>query len=226
MSAKQPTQKASPHQYLSSQFEQSRTDVTKYAAWFEQKYARPALQKMQSYYREHPLVSIFAAVFMLLSLLPIATYIGLCLIILISLLVSALCAVVVVFTTIALALGSILLLVVLTNLLLSIFVTFFLVAAYFSFKIASACYQDGFNAARLQFIEFYDAFFSRVQTTVDQKSSQHSTSASGEAIIHEAHEGSRSSSPDSTVIVNSSGTNDGTPNVENPSTAMKFEEEY
>ncbi|KAJ3921870.1 hypothetical protein F5877DRAFT_64587 [Lentinula edodes] len=60
--------------YLSSHFEQSRADVVEYAGWIEQKYARPALQKVQSSYQRHPFLSVFAAVFILLSLLPVAIY--------------------------------------------------------------------------------------------------------------------------------------------------------
>ncbi|KAJ3854537.1 hypothetical protein EV368DRAFT_63197 [Lentinula lateritia] len=68
MSAKQ------DYDYLASHFEQSRADIAEYAGWIEQKYARPALQKVQSSYQRHPFLSVFAAVFILLSLLPVAIY--------------------------------------------------------------------------------------------------------------------------------------------------------
>ncbi|KAJ3829506.1 hypothetical protein F5880DRAFT_377782 [Lentinula raphanica] len=226
MSEKQQGQRSWHQDYLSSQFEQSRSDVARYAAWIEERYGRPVLHRTQSYYSEHPLFSVFAGAFILLSLPPTATFIGFCLIILTVLLLSALCSVIVVFTTIAFVLGSILLLVVLTNLLLSIFITFSLVAVYFSFKVALAGYTDGLRGARQQIVEFYHAFFSRVHAVANHSPKHDTTSAVRAATVDQSLEDSRSSSPDSTVIVNNSETNGGEPNAEKRSSEMKLEEQY
>ncbi|KAJ4491898.1 hypothetical protein C8J55DRAFT_502382 [Lentinula edodes] len=207
--------------YLSSHFEQSRADVAEYAGWIEQRYARPALQKVQSSYQRHPFLSVFAAVFILLSLLPVAIYIGLCLFTLTLLLLLGLCVVVLVSITIALALGFILSLTLLTNLLLSIFITFFLVVAYFSYKIVSAGYTDGFDSARLQILGSFHALFSRVQITMNQNPPKNNAPAAGEGIV----DISRSTSPNSTVIDNPEA-NSAVPNIEDYSTEMKLEKEY
>ncbi|KAJ3892101.1 hypothetical protein GG344DRAFT_64884 [Lentinula edodes] len=218
--------------YLSSHFEKSRADVAEYAGWIEQKYARPALQKVQSSYQRHPFLSVFAAVFILLSLLPVAIYMqvtlvcntnpyGLCLFTLTLLLLLGLCVVVLVSITIALALGFILSLILLTNLLLSIFITFFLVVAYFSYKIVSAGYTDGFDSARLQILESFHALSSRVQITMNQNPPKNNAPAAGEGNV----DISRSTSPNSTVIDNPEA-NSAVPNIEDYSTEMKLEKEY
>ncbi|KAJ3883853.1 hypothetical protein F5051DRAFT_764 [Lentinula edodes] len=207
--------------YLSSHFEKSRADVAEYAGWIEQKYARPALQKVQTSYQRHPFLSVFAAVFILLSLLPVAIYIGLCLFTLTLLLLLGLCVVVLVSITIALALGFILSLILLTNLLLSIFITFFLVVAYFSYKIVFAGYTDGFDSARLQILESFHTLFSRVQTMMNQNPPKNTAPAAGEGNV----DISRSTSPNSTVIDNPEA-NSAVPNIEDYSTEMKLEEEY
>ncbi|KAJ3840702.1 hypothetical protein F5878DRAFT_723526 [Lentinula raphanica] len=121
---------------------------------------------------------------------------------------------------------SILLLVVLTNLLLSIFITFSLVAVYFSFKVALAGYTDGLRGARQQIVEFYHAFFSRVHAVANHSPKHDTTSAVRAATVDQSLEDSRSSSPDSTVIVNNSETNGGEPNAEKRSSEMKLEEQY
>ncbi|GAV99027.1 hypothetical protein LENED_000455 [Lentinula edodes] len=141
-----------------------------------------------------PIMQVFAAVFILLSLLPVAIYIGLCLFTLTLLLLLGLCVVVLVSIPIALALGFILSLILLTNLLLSIFVTFFLVVAYLSYKIVFAGYTDGIGSARLQILEPFHALFSRVQTMMIQNPPKNTAPAAGEGNV----DISRSTSLDST----------------------------
>ncbi|KAJ3813897.1 hypothetical protein F5876DRAFT_62762 [Lentinula aff. lateritia] len=192
MSAKQ------DYDYLASHFEQSRADIAKYAGWIEQKYARPALQKVQSSYQS-----------------------GLCLFTLTLLLLFGLCVVVLVSITIALALGFILSLILFTNVLLSIFTTFFIVVAYHSYKIVFAGYTDGIGSARLQILESFHALFSRVQTMMNQNPPKNTAPAAGEGNV----DVSRSISPNSTVIDNSE-TKSAVPNIEGYSTEMKLEEEY
>ncbi|KAJ4478344.1 hypothetical protein J3R30DRAFT_3480621 [Lentinula aciculospora] len=212
---------ASQQDRLSSHFEQSRADVNEYATWIEQQYARPAFQKMQWYYQRQPLLSAFATVFILLGLPPVVIYIGLCLFALTLLLLSALCVVAVVSATIALALGSILLVVLLTNLLLSIFITLSLGAAYLSYKIIIAGYTGGISGARLQLLEFYTAFFSRVQKTNRKFTSPAAGEGKPEGTIDE----SPSSSPNSTVIVDVDNS-ESLANIEDRSAEMNLEEQY
>ncbi|KAE9410113.1 hypothetical protein BT96DRAFT_931572 [Gymnopus androsaceus JB14] len=149
----------STQDYLSSHFERSRADVTKY------------------------------------------TNHGFCLFVLALLLLSALSVVVLVFVAVALALGSILALVLLINLCLSVFITFSLANTYMGYRIAVAGYKGGVNGARLQIVELYTTLFYGVQASFSKRSPEHTPS---DDHTHDRTKRSDTSSPDSTVIINSS----------------------
>ncbi|KAH7876904.1 uncharacterized protein C8R40DRAFT_1168831 [Lentinula edodes] len=195
--------------YLSSHFEQSRADVVEYAGWIEQKYARPALQKVQSSYQRHPFLSVFAAVFILLSLLPVAIYMQVTLRSLsvhpdsTSAVGSVRCGSCVHYNCVGVRLYP------LINSLNQ------------SLAIVFAGYTDGFDSARLQILESFHALFSRVQTMMNQKPPKNNAPAAGEGNV----DISRSTSPNSTVTDNPEA-NSAVPNIEDYSTEMKLEKEY
>ncbi|KAF9076874.1 hypothetical protein BDP27DRAFT_705111 [Rhodocollybia butyracea] len=91
---------------LSSQFYRSRADVTQFMEWIDQQYTRPALKKTQLSFQKHPVPSVFAAVFTILSIAPVSIYIGLCVFSLALLLLSALSVVILVFFAVASLLGT------------------------------------------------------------------------------------------------------------------------
>ncbi|KAL0946047.1 hypothetical protein HGRIS_012320 [Hohenbuehelia grisea] len=60
---------------LTSYFDKSATIVRDYADSFEHEYARPALKVGSVYYSSHPLLSVFALVFFMLSIVPVVVFI-------------------------------------------------------------------------------------------------------------------------------------------------------
>ncbi|KAF5390567.1 hypothetical protein D9757_002609 [Collybiopsis confluens] len=184
--------------YLSSNLQQSQSKVTGFTRWIEQNFARPALEHGLALYEAHPFLSAFAAVFALLSVLPVSIFLGVCLSVLAFLVVSALSAVFILFVVTMLAFGCILLLVLLVNAFVSVFIVFSLASTYVSYKVAFSFYNGGLGGARTQIIELYKT----IASIPHERSSDKSSNPKAEDDEKQEHsDASETSSPDSTVII-------------------------
>ncbi|KAG6902716.1 hypothetical protein C0995_012380 [Termitomyces sp. Mi166 len=106
-----------------SYFNKSISAVQEHADHFEQVYARPALRTSQAFFDEHPIAATFIAIFVFLSIVPVATFLGLSLFAVVSFSIVALTSTAILSATVVLLLLSLLVLTLLITFASSAFLT-------------------------------------------------------------------------------------------------------
>ncbi|KZT22962.1 hypothetical protein NEOLEDRAFT_618687 [Neolentinus lepideus HHB14362 ss-1] len=128
---------------LQSYFDVYASSVRHSFTSFEERYARPLVDRCAALARDRPVLATFAGVFALLSILPVLAFIGFSLFTLASLAFLALLGLCI-SSTIALTTYSSILLATLTILLFtSLFLTLCLVASYFIVRLGSHIRSEG-----------------------------------------------------------------------------------
>ncbi|TRM67042.1 hypothetical protein BD626DRAFT_426787 [Schizophyllum amplum] len=137
------SEKSPPQEQLESTFDRSASAVRSYAHKFEHSYGRQALDSGASFYNEHPALFAVVAVFLTLSLLPIATFIGFSLFIITSILLIALgCA-----ACVIIAVELFLLFILISVLIIVAVFTFFVITSaaftFAAFRLCQLAYRQG-----------------------------------------------------------------------------------
>ncbi|KAF8645815.1 hypothetical protein AX16_007558 [Volvariella volvacea WC 439] len=128
---------------LSSYFNRSASAVQAYADRFEHEYARPALQASQAFYAEQPITALFVAVFSILSILPVLTFIGFSIFVFLFTFVVAILSAICISSGICIASFFFLLFTLFAVLCISIFITLLALLAYTTYRLAVLVRQGG-----------------------------------------------------------------------------------
>ncbi|KAG6906003.1 hypothetical protein DXG01_016355 [Tephrocybe rancida] len=106
-----------------SYFNKSVSAVQMHADHFEQEYARPALRASQAFFDQRPIAATFVAVFVLLSAVPVLTFLGLALFAVTLFVIIALTSTVILSSMVVFSLLSLLILTLLITLASAAFLT-------------------------------------------------------------------------------------------------------
>ncbi|KII91543.1 hypothetical protein PLICRDRAFT_105714 [Plicaturopsis crispa FD-325 SS-3] len=128
---------------LTSYFDRSAAAVRTYSDRFEQKYARPAIDRGFEYFEAHPIPFTFIAVFSSFSFLPVVAFIGFSLFVITSVVAVAIFSVLMTVLAVEIVLFTTLLSVLVGIAFLSLFLTAGVISVFIAARLVLHVRQQG-----------------------------------------------------------------------------------
>jgi len=128
---------------LASYFDKSASVVRKYADGFERSYARPAIESFVTVFKEHPTLSTFGAIFLLLGFAPFACFIVFSLFTIISIFCLVVISSFIIIAVVEACLASLLAMILTVVFLVSVPLTVFAISTYLVARLIVLVRSEG-----------------------------------------------------------------------------------